>query len=189
MSIYNIVNGENAFSDILLGLLFEGDNEQYNELGRYRDTCLSAYPSDDEYADEYADADNEDVDVEDYLYIGILTRNGGGNREEYEYVFDTVREHPDYYTNYDCTYDYTYAMIWFKIPVSRLLQYLKKCFLANNVENYREVCVRLLHPYKKNSTKEQVKEWIDKFFDTVIENDNEKNNENGIEKNQEPEEK
>lgn len=176
MSLYNIVHGENKFSKIFLGLLFEGDNQKYYNLGRYRDTCLSAYPCDDDNGEN----NYVDIDINDYLYIGILTRNGGGNREYYQDVFDTLREHPDYYTDEDCLEDDTYATIWFRITVSRLLKYMQKVYLANNIENYREIFVKLFHCYKNKTDEDQMKEWIDKFFDNENNNviQNESQNEN-----------
>jgi hypothetical protein len=49
-------------------------------------------------------------------YIVVHTRNGGGNREDYEDVFDEMSEHPWYSHDEDDDFDCTYANIYFKIP-------------------------------------------------------------------------
>jgi hypothetical protein len=56
-----------------------------------------------------------DVYVKDG-YIVVHTRCGGGNREDYEYVFDQSAQHPWYSHDEDCDFDCTYADIYFKIP-------------------------------------------------------------------------
>lgn len=50
--------------------------------------------------------------------IILYTRNGGGNREYYQYVFDLLENHPLYITDYDDDFDSTYAYIEFKAPES-----------------------------------------------------------------------
>jgi len=46
----------------------------------------------------------------------VHTRNGGGNREDYEDVFDEMSEHPWYSHDEDDSFDCTYANIYFKVP-------------------------------------------------------------------------
>ncbi len=48
--------------------------------------------------------------------IVLYTRNGGGNRDWYSYVFELLSEHPLYIQNYDDDFDSTYAYIEFKSP-------------------------------------------------------------------------
>lgn len=48
--------------------------------------------------------------------IVLYTRNGGGNRDWYGYVFDLLSEHPLYIKDYDDDFDSTYAYIEFKSP-------------------------------------------------------------------------
>lgn len=48
--------------------------------------------------------------------IILYTRNGGGNREDYWYVFDLLRKHPNYISDYDDDFDCTYAYIAFSVP-------------------------------------------------------------------------
>ncbi len=88
MSLYNMLHGHNPNALQLLELLQLTDAD----FGRYRDVYLKDG------------------------YIVVHTRNGGGNREDYEFVFDNVAEHPWYSHNEDCDFDQTYADIYFKIP-------------------------------------------------------------------------
>ena len=51
-------------------------------------------------------------------FIVVHTRNGGDNREDYEYVFEEMSKHPWYSHDEDDDYDCTYANIFFKVPES-----------------------------------------------------------------------
>lgn len=53
---------------------------------------------------------------DDKSKILLYTRNGGGNRESYFYIFDILRKHPNYIRDYDDDFDSTYAYIEFSIP-------------------------------------------------------------------------
>ena len=88
MSLYNALFGENSNSDLLLFTL----GLSREDCGRYRD-C-------------YLDGDK----------IVIYTRNGGGNREVYEYIFEELSEHPNYISDEDDDFDCTYARIYFSFP-------------------------------------------------------------------------
>ena len=88
MSMYNLMFGSNPYKTIILGVL--GLNEF--DCGRFRDVFV---------------ANGE---------IAIYTRNGGGNRDDYQHVFDTLAAHPNYLRNEDDSYDSTYATIYFSIP-------------------------------------------------------------------------
>lgn len=48
--------------------------------------------------------------------ITMHTRNGGGNRDAYQYVFDLLRRHPNYLSDKDDDFDCTYANIKFSVP-------------------------------------------------------------------------
>lgn len=50
--------------------------------------------------------------------IILYTRNGGGNRDYYDWVFELLSDHPLYITDYDDDFDSTYAYIEFKAPDS-----------------------------------------------------------------------
>lgn len=49
-------------------------------------------------------------------YIAVHTRCGGGHREYYEFVFDTIAQHEWFSHDEDCNYDNTYADFFFNIP-------------------------------------------------------------------------
>ncbi len=88
MSLYNMVFGMNPDSAKLLEIL----GKTQSDFGRFRNVYM------------------EDG------YIVVHTRNGGGNRESYEDVFDEMSEHPWYSHDEDDDFDCTYANIYFKVP-------------------------------------------------------------------------
>ncbi len=88
MSLYNLVFGMNPDSDKLLEIL----GKTREDFGRFRN-----------------------VYMEDGCIV-VHTRNGGGNREDYEDVFDEMSEHPWYSHDADDDFDCTYANIYFKLP-------------------------------------------------------------------------
>jgi len=83
-----MLNGFNPSTEQILNVL----NLTRNSFGRYRDVYIKDG------------------------YIVVHTRCGGGNREDYEWVFDDAAEHPWYSHNEDQEFDSTYADIFFKIP-------------------------------------------------------------------------
>ena len=88
MSLYNMIFGMNPDSDKLLSFL----GKTQDDFGRFRNVYM------------------EDG------YIVVYTRNGGGNRDVYEEVFDEMSTHPWYSHDADDDFDCTYASIYFKIP-------------------------------------------------------------------------
>lgn len=88
MSMYNMLFGMNPDSDKLLSLL----GKTAGDFGRFRNVYM------------------EDG------FIVVHTRNGGGNREDYEDVFDEMSGHPWYSHDADDDFDCTYANIYFKVP-------------------------------------------------------------------------
>ena len=105
MSLYNMVFGANPDSDTLLEIL----GKTRAEFGRFRD-----------------------VYVEDGCIV-VHTRNGGGNREDYEDVFDEMSTHPWYVRDADEDFDSTYANIYFKVPDESIEQF--KVAFANQGTN------------------------------------------------------
>lgn len=77
-------------------LLNEAKESKYFPTGRFRDIYFN----------------NEDGTPKIVLY----TRNGGGNRDSYEYVFNLLESHPLYIRDYDDDFDSTYAYIEFNAP-------------------------------------------------------------------------
>lgn len=87
--LYNMLFGENASQkDFLFGLL----KKDPGDFGRYRDIYVT---------DEH---------------IVVHTRNGGGNREDYEDVFDEMSGHPLFVYDEDDDFDCTYANFYFVHP-------------------------------------------------------------------------
>lgn len=93
MSLYNMLFGNNPLATAYLGML----NLSPTDVGRFRDCFLRK------------------TDLGE-IQIVVYTRNGGGNREEYEDVTDTLRAHPDYISDYDDDFDCTYASYVFRVP-------------------------------------------------------------------------
>ena len=90
MSLYNQLFDENPDAAVLIGFL--GLNKEI--FGRYRNIYL-----------------NKAGDK-----IIVYTRCGGGNRTEYERVFEMMKRHPNYLRDYDDEHDSTYAYIEFSVP-------------------------------------------------------------------------
>lgn len=87
--LYNVLFGENGSQkDFLFTLL----GKTPGDFGRYRDIYVTE------------------------THIVVHTRNGGGNRDDYEYVFDEMSEHPLYAYDEDDDFDCTYANIYFNHP-------------------------------------------------------------------------
>ena len=100
--MYNMLFGVNANAETFLRML----NLKEEDCGRFRDCYLS----------------------EDGTKIIVYTRNGGGNREDYQGVFNELSKHKNYICDYDDDFDCTYASIEFSVPdeykstVSELLE-------------------------------------------------------------------
>lgn len=90
MSLYNMLFGMNPAADVLLAML----GKTRDDFGRFRD----CYPNDDG------------------TQIIVHTRCGGGNRDDYEGVFDEMQAHPNYLSDADDDFDCTYADIVFSVP-------------------------------------------------------------------------
>lgn len=89
MSMYNAMFGKNKAAPFILSML--GKTEA--DFGRFRDARFNAEK-----------------------HIEIYTRCGGGNRDSYQEVFDEMSSHPYFITEYDDSFDCTYATFVFKIP-------------------------------------------------------------------------
>jgi len=92
MSLYNMLFGRNPLSHLLLSML--GLDESM--VGRFRDCYLKK--------------DGEGFE------IVVFTRNGGGNRQDYEDVTSLLRSHPSFVKDFDDDFDCTYASYVFKVP-------------------------------------------------------------------------
>lgn len=90
MSLYNMLFGENEDTPVLLGMI--GVNKAY--FDRFRDVEL----------------------IKNGTRIRVMTRLGGGNREDYESTWTKIRGHELYVADFDDDFDCTYAYIEYKIP-------------------------------------------------------------------------
>lgn len=114
MSLYNMVHGINPNTTQLLEIL--GLTQAV--FGRFRD-----------------------IRIEDNFII-VHTRCGGGNREDYEDMFDEVSDHTWYHHDEDCDFDSTYADIYFLIPDETLRTFIG---LYDNGKNPDEAWNQVLH--------------------------------------------
>lgn len=90
MSLYNTLFDENPDAAVLIGMI--GLNKEI--FGRYRNIFL-----------------NKAGDK-----IIVYTRCGGGNRKDYDRVFEMMKRHPNYLRDYDDKHDPTYAYFEFSVP-------------------------------------------------------------------------
>lgn len=88
--MYEALCDKTDYGPALLLMLGLGEKD----FGRFRDAYLSP----------------------DGEQIIVYTRNGGGNREYYQDVFDTLSKHPNYLRDEDDDFDETYASIYFSVP-------------------------------------------------------------------------
>jgi hypothetical protein len=95
MSLYNLLMGATPATFFVLPML----GKHPEEYPRFRD-CFTG----DETRPEYDD------------HIHIYTRTGGVNREEYERENDEIRSMPGFVTDFDDSFDSTYASWVFKVP-------------------------------------------------------------------------
>lgn len=117
MSMYNMLFGMNPDSDRLLALL----GKTSGDFGRFRNVYMDAG------------------------YIVVHTRNGGGNRDDYEAVFAEMALHPWYSHDEDDDYDCTYANIYFKVPEDEQVMVALRGFDAgkNPSEQWTELLANL----------------------------------------------
>ena len=95
MSLYNIMNGVTPVTFIILPML----GKHPDEYPRFRDCFLG-------------DEDRPDLKGKIHVY----TRAGGGNRETYEKEILELRKDKNYITDYDDSFDSTFASFVFNVP-------------------------------------------------------------------------
>lgn len=111
MSLYNALFGRNPASRLLLSML----NLTEADVGRFRDCYLTRGTREERSPDFGTPLPPEELAKKE-LRILVYTRNGGGNRESYEAVTEGLQAHPAYITDYDDSFDCTYANYEFKVP-------------------------------------------------------------------------
>lgn len=95
MNMYNMINGVTPATFFILPML----GKHAYEYPRFRDCFLGN--------EEYPEYDD---------HIHVYTRTGGGNRESYQAENDEMRAMPDFVTDFDDSYDCTYASWVFRVP-------------------------------------------------------------------------
>ena len=148
MSLYNMLFGTNPASGFLIGAL-ELETEKY-PTGRFRDIYF----------------ENEEGSEPKVI---LYTRNGGGNREDYEDVFEALERHPLYLTDYDDDYDSTYAYIEFKAPQS-----VVDFFEDIKGEKFERVGERFQREISEMENGKEPNEQLKKFMEGFIETLNKK---------------
>ena len=120
--MYNMLFGINPDSDKLLSLL----GKTAGDFGRFRNVYM------------------------ENGFIVVHTRNGGGNREDYEDVFAEMENHPWYSHDADEDFDCTYADIYFKLPEDeKLMVILRGIDEGQNPENQWAGLLGQMEAYKK----------------------------------------
>lgn len=99
--LYNLVFGFQAHSGELIQLLQKTVRQNTDfDPGRFRDAWVEDYGGE--------------------LRIRLYTRNGGGNRPDYEPAIASMRAHPWFHSDADDNFDNTYASFWFQVPLAEL---------------------------------------------------------------------
>jgi len=123
MSLYNMIFGTNPLGGILKGLLeLDVDRDGIPEMPEF-DYMECDYKGDmDAWCEAciamryFPTGRFRDIFIEeDGKHVTLYTRNGGGNRDVYFYVFRLLRKHPQYVDDYDDDFDSTYAYVKFTL--------------------------------------------------------------------------
>jgi len=135
MSLYNLINGVNPATFFILPML----GRHPSEFPRFRD-C-------------FVEGDN----------ILVLTRTGGGNREEYIEENQLIREIEGFVDDYDADFDNTYAFWVFRVPErwKRDFDFICKGHLEKVSDEYQEelkrVFPKLTHEFSEIFEKMEAK--------------------------------
>lgn len=132
MSLYNLLHGTNKSAALLLKVLELDQSGGKWNTGRFRDIYLN----------------------EDGTKIILLTRNGGGNREDY--FPNNIVKHPNYITDYDDDFDCTYAYIEFSVP-EKFKELIGKLSTGKKPQTLKEKTDNIIAEMKK-MTPEQMKQ-------------------------------
>jgi hypothetical protein len=134
MSLYNMLFGQNPAAPILKAAL-NLDNEAPENFNERFNEASDSWGEFDPYSEKGKELMKE-AKSQGYFPTGrfrdiyfqneegsepkiiLYTRNGGGNRDYYQYIFDLLESHPLYIRDYDDDFDSTYAYIEFRAPES-----------------------------------------------------------------------
>jgi hypothetical protein len=144
MSLYNALFGMNPAAGYLLGSL----NKTDGDFGRFRDA----------YYEKKDDGTGR---------IIVYTRCGGGNRDDYEFVFNEMEVHPLYLTNYDDDFDSTYAYFEFLAPDS-----VNEFFKDMEAKDFEKVGDRFQREIKEMEEGKEPNEYVMNFMKGVIDHIN-----------------
>lgn len=133
MSLYNALFGKNKDSDLLLKIIGIDQPDGKYQSGRFRDIYLNA----------------------DGSKIILYTRNGGGNRDEYQPLIDILATHPNYLKDYDDDFDSTYAYIEFSVP-EEFREEVKSLATGKDPEKIGDAFQRLTKDIDSNKNTEEV---------------------------------
>ncbi len=131
MSLYNLLNGVNPVAFFVLPML----GHHPGDFPRFRDCFIG-----DEEHPEYEN------------HIIVFTRTGGGNRESYEAQNDWIRSLPGFVTDYDDSFDCTFACWVFDPPFIWKSDFEK--FVAGNAMGFsQEYIAEMKRVYPKLTEK------------------------------------
>lgn len=131
MSLYNMLNGVSLATFLVLPML----GKHADEYPRFRDCFIK-----DEEHPEYDGM------------IHVYTRVGGGNREDYAAEIAALRAMPEYVTDFDDSFDRTYASFVFRVPAEFAEDY-EKLFSGRIQQASEAYKQRLYAVYPKLSDK------------------------------------
>lgn len=132
MSLFNLVTGTDPLAPYVLAMLGLPSKEFMKIVPRFRDAYL----------------------VSDGPYLALMTRTGGGNRDDYETENQRLREIPGFVKDFDDDFDSTYAHWWYKVPeehtahATDLIQKVKEAGrrLTTPMERFKEAIKTLEKP-------------------------------------------
>ena len=140
MSLYNMLFGQNPASDFLVASL----NKTKGDFGRFRDAYYEK--------------------TDDGGKIIVYTRNGGGNREDYQEVFDEMETHPLFIKEYDDDFDCTYAYFEFNAP-----ELVNEFFVDVNANNFERVGERFQREIKEMEEGKEPNEHVKNLMVSFLE--------------------
>ena len=153
MSLYNLLFSTNQDAGELLRML----NLTTDNFGRFRDAYLN----------------------ENGTKIIVLTRCGGGNREDYDYVFEEMANHPEFITEYDDGFDCTYAYFEFRVP-EKFAKQAKLMITGDKPKNVHEKFVEAFDDIEKNGKNSKYVKKMEPILNKIKEASNDKDNKGGV---------
>ena len=117
MSLYNMINGVNPATFLLLPLL----GKHPDDYPRFRDCFIGKLSNSTDEVDTFGIPLKKQDTA--YKVISVYTRVGGGNRGDYQKEIQKLRKMPEYVEDYDDDFDSTFATFVFKIPAKFLKDY------------------------------------------------------------------